>query len=105
MIQFLRRLMYSKFGVGLALAFVIVIALAFAAGDVSSYHNSSSGGDRVATIGKEQIQAAKLSQSANTALESLKQKDPRLTMKVFVSEGGLDKVLDQLLDSTGLAAF
>lgn len=105
MIQFLRKLMHSKLGVGLALAFVFVIALAFAAGDVSNYHNSSSGGDRVATIGKEQVQAVKLSQAASTALENLKQKEPRLTMKVFVAEGGLDKVLDQLLDNTGLAAF
>ena len=105
MIQFLRKLMHSKLGVGLALAFIFVIALAFAAGDVSNYHNSSSGGDRVATIGKEQIQAVKLSQAASTALENLKQKEPRLTMKVFVAEGGLDKVLDQLLDNTGLAAF
>ena len=105
MIQFLRKLMYSKLGVGIAIAFVVVIALAFAAGDISNYRSSSSGGDRVATIGKEQIQASRLSQAANTALENLKQKDPRLTMKAFVTEGGLDKVLDQLLDNVGLAAF
>ena len=105
MIQFLRKLMHSKLGIGLALAFVGVIALAFAAGDISNYRSSSNGGDRVATIGKEQIQAVKLSQAANTALENLKQKEPRLTMKVFVAEGGLDKVLDQLLDNVGLAAF
>ncbi|MEO6718349.1 MAG: SurA N-terminal domain-containing protein [Novosphingobium sp.] len=97
--------MNSKFGVGLALGFVVLIALAFAAGDISSYSNNSKGGDRVATIGGEQIHAIQLSQAANTALENLKQKDPRLTMKVFVGEGGLDKVLDQLLDNTGLAAF
>ena len=105
MIQFLRKLMYSKLGIGLALGFLMLIALAFAAGDISSYSNSSKGGDRVATIGGEPIHAVRLSQAANTALENLKQKDPRLTMKVFASEGGLDKVLDQLLDNTGLAAF
>ena len=38
--------MNSKLGVGLALAFVGVIALAFAAGDVSNYRSGSSGGDR-----------------------------------------------------------
>ena len=105
MIQFLRSLMHSKLGVGLALAFVVVIALAFAAGDVSNYRSGSSGGDQIASIGKEQIQAVKLSQAASAALENLKQKEPRLTMKTFVSEGGLDKVLEQLLDNVGLAAF
>ena len=98
MIQILRKLMNSKLGVGLALGFLAIIALAFAAGDISSYRNSSNGGDRIATIGGEQIHAARLSQAANTALENLKQKEPRLTMKVFVAEGGLDKVLDQADD-------
>ena len=64
MIQFLRKLMYSKLGVGIAIAFVVVIALAFAAGDVSNYRSSSSGGDLVASIGKEPIQAVRLSQGA-----------------------------------------
>jgi peptidyl-prolyl cis-trans isomerase D len=105
MIQILRNLIDSKLGIAIALAFVVVIALSFAAGDVSNYRSNANGGDRVATIGKEEIQAVKLSQAANTALENLKQKEPRLTMKVFVTEGGLDKVLDQLLDNVGLAAF
>jgi peptidyl-prolyl cis-trans isomerase D len=105
MIQFLRKLMYSKLGVAFAIAFVLVIALAFAAGDISNYRSSASGDESVASVGKEQIQGEKLSQAASTALENLKQRDPRLTMNVFVSEGGLDKVFDQLVDNIGLAAF
>jgi peptidyl-prolyl cis-trans isomerase D len=105
MIQFLRKLMYSKIGVGVVIALVVLIGLAFAAGDISSFRGNSQGGDRVASIGNEHIQAVRLNQAASNALENLKQKNPRLSMKSFVAEGGLDKVLSELLDSTGLAAF
>ncbi len=105
MIQFLRRIINSKLGVGAALAFLVLIALAFSAGGLDTFSGNSAGGDRVASVGKERIQAAQLSQAASTALENLKQKDPRLSMKGFVAGGGLEKVLDELLDSVALGAF
>ena len=106
MIQLLRRLIKSKLGIGLALAFLVVIALAFAAGDISSYGSgASSGGDRIATVGKEEVNATQLSQAASNALENLKQKDPRLSMKGFVASGGLERALDELIDNVALAVF
>ena len=107
MIQFLRRLLKSKFGVGLALAFLVLIALAFAAGDVSNVRSggASSAGDRVAKVGDQTVFASQLSQAASTALENLKREDPRLTMKALIAQGGLERVLDQLTDRIALAAF
>ena len=107
MIQFLRRLMKSKLGVGLALAFLVIIALAFAAGDVSNLRSGgpSSAGDRVAKVGDQPVYASQLSQAASTALENLKREDPRLTMKALLAQGGLERVLDQLLDRIAMAAF
>ena len=100
MIQFLRSLLKSKFGVGLALAFLVLIALAFAAGDVSNVRSggASSAGDRVAKVGDQTVFASQLSQAASTALENLKREDPRLTMKALIAQGGLERVLDQLTD-------
>ena len=107
MIQLLRRIMGSKVGVGLALAFLLVIALAFAAGDVANLQGGGGGGggEKVATIGKERVYANQLSQAATNALENLKREDPRLTMQAFIAEGGLEKVLDQLLDRIAVASF
>ena len=105
MIHLLRRLISSKLGVGVALAFLVLIALAFSAGGLDTFSGNSGGGDRVASVGKERIQAAQLSQAASTALENLKQKEPRLSMKAFIASGGLEKVLDELLDSFALGAF
>ena len=106
MIQLLRRLISSKLGIGMALAFLVLIALAFAAGDISSYRSGASdGGDRIASVGKERVDATQLSQAASNALENLKQRDPRMSMKGFVASGGLEKVLDELIDNVALAAF
>ena len=107
MIQFLRSTIKSKLGVGLALLFVAVIALSFAAGDVSNLRTggASSAGDSIAEVGDRTIFASQVSQSASTALENIKREDPRVTMKAFISQDGLERVLDQLIDRIALAGF
>jgi peptidyl-prolyl cis-trans isomerase D len=106
MIQLLRRLISSRLGVAFALAFLVLIALAFAAGDISNYQaNGGGGGDSVASVGDEPISAAQLSQAATAALEDAKQREPRMSMKALISAGGLEQVLDQMLDRTALGEF
>src|SRR5690606_28760852 len=63
------------------------------------------GGDRVAVVGDERIDAAELSMSASNALDQARQSDPTLTMEAFIAQGGLQTVLDQLLQRTALAEF
>jgi peptidyl-prolyl cis-trans isomerase D len=107
MIQILRKLMNSKVGAAVALVFLGLIALAFAAGDIANFGTGSQSrdGDRIATVGDETISASQLSQAATTALENLKRQDPRLSMKAFMAQGGLDRVLDQLIDRIALTGF
>ena len=108
MIQFLRSFISSRFGIGVALVFLALIAFAFAAGDVANFQgggSASSGGDRVASVGDEQIGAAQLSQAATATLEDAKQRDPRMSMKALIAAGGLEQVLGQLLDRTALGVF
>lgn len=107
MIQFFHRFMKSKLGVGFALLFLVIIALAFAAGDVANLSpgGSSSAGDKVAKVGDEAVYASQLSQAASTALENIKREDPRMSMKVLIGQDGLERVLDQLIDRIALAAF
>ena len=66
---------------------------------------SVTGGERVASVGKREISTADLSQAATSALDQLKQRDPRLTMKDFVAGGGLDNALDQLIDRAAITEF
>ncbi|HEY6868470.1 MAG TPA: SurA N-terminal domain-containing protein, partial [Novosphingobium sp.] len=105
--KFLRTFMHSRIGVLVALGFLVLIALAFAAGDVAGMRQSLSGGggDRVATVGGRKIDGAELAQAATTALEQLKRDDPRLSMRAFIAGGGLAGALDQTIDREALAEF
>lgn len=107
MLTFFRSFMTSKVGLFVALAFLGLIALAFAAGDISSsgQFGGVAGGDRVATVGKRKISTAELSQGATNALDQVKQENPGLTMKQFVAAGGLTDALDQLIDRAAISVF
>ncbi|MBC2661330.1 SurA N-terminal domain-containing protein [Novosphingobium flavum] len=106
MLNLFRSFMHSKIGAVIALGFLVLIALAFAAGDVAGMRSSLSGSDgRVATVGKRAITASELGQAATGALETLKRDNPRLTMKDFIASAGLSTVLDQSIDRAALAEF
>lgn len=105
MIQFLRRLINSGVGVAVALIFLVLIALAFAAGDVANFRSGSASGSSVATVGDKSISATQLSQAATAALEDAKQQDPRLSMKAFVGAGRLEAILDQLVNRVAIGVF
>lgn len=107
MIQLFRRFFSSKFGVAVTLAFLGLIAFAFASMDISStgVFGGVSGGDRVAVVGKQRIDAATLATNASNALDQARQADPTLTMPAFIAQGGLEDVLNQTLQRTALAEF
>jgi peptidyl-prolyl cis-trans isomerase D len=106
MIQLLRRLIDSKLGVAFALAFLVLIALAFAAGDMASLNgSSSSSGDNVATVGSSKVSALRISQATTNAFEGLKKDDPSLTMKAFVLGGGFERVVEQVLGRFAVTEF
>lgn len=107
MILLFRKFFSSKFGVGITLAFLVLIAFAFASMDISSSgtFGGISGGDRVAVVGKERIDTSELSMNATSALDQARQADPTITMQAFVSQGGLEGVLQQIIERTVIAEF
>lgn len=107
MLDFFRRFSKSKVGALVVLAFLALIAIAFASADVANTGSFGgiAGGDRVATVGKQRIDTATLSQSATTALENIKQQDPKMSMQGFLAAGGLEKVLDDLISRSAIAEF
>ena len=107
MLQFLRKIIGSKFGVFGALALLVLIALAFAGSDVAGMRSQSGGsaGDSVATVGGTSIGAASLSQATNVALQNVKQDQPTMSMQAFLASGGLTKVLDSMVDRTAMLVW
>jgi peptidyl-prolyl cis-trans isomerase D len=107
MLQFFRNLFKSKLGLGLTFGFLALIALAFATADVSNSgtFGGVAGGDRVAVVGDARISTAEFSRAASQALDRARQQDPTLSMPAFIAQGGLDQVLNSMIDRTAIAEY
>jgi peptidyl-prolyl cis-trans isomerase D len=101
MIQFFRRFFDSKLGVGFTLGFLALIALAFAGGDISGAggFGAFSSGSKIATVGDEKITATELDRQLRRVLDQARQDNPRLTIKEFLANDGLDRVLSIMIDN------
>ncbi|WP_428627018.1 SurA N-terminal domain-containing protein [Sphingopyxis sp.] len=102
MITAIRRMFSSTIGKFLALAFVVLVGLAFALGDVTGNSNFGGiGGANVAKVGSEEIGVGELRDRVRMAYNQARQNQPGMTMAAFVESGGLDQVLNQMVE--GLA--
>lgn len=107
MLSFFRNIFKSKLGLLITLGLLGVIALAFVTADVAGTNSFGgvAGGDRVAVVGDTRISTAELSRSATQALERERQQNPTLTMQEFVAAGGLDRVLENMVDREAIAEY
>lgn len=107
MLQFFRNIFKTKLGLLLTFAFLALIALAFATADVANTGSFGgvAGGDRVAVVGDTRISTAELTRAAGQALDRARRQDPTLSMPAFIAQGGLDEVLNQLIDRTAIAEY
>lgn len=107
MLSFFRRIINSK--AGLIVTFVVlgVIALAFAAGDVTGLRSSgmSLAGNKVATVGGTPISAADFTGRVQNTLEGVRQQQPTITMDQLVAQGGLEAVLDRMINNIAFDEF
>lgn len=107
MLQFFRNIFKTKLGLLLTFALLGLIALAFATADVANTGSFGgvAGADRVAVVGDARISTSELSRAATQALERARQQDPTLSMPAFLAQGGLDEVLNQLIDRAAIAEY
>lgn len=107
MFKFFRDFFKTKIGLAISLAFLGLIALAFASMDVSSTgtFGGIAGGDRVAVVGDEKIGTADLVQAANNGLDRVREEQPTLTMQTFLAQGGMTQVLNALVDRFALRGY
>ncbi len=106
MITFIRSLINSRWGAVVALAFIAMIALAFALGDVtgSNAFGGLSGGN-VAKVGDRNISLGEFNDALDNRLKAERQDNPTLDMTQFVEGGGMDSTLEQLINRYALAVF
>lgn len=106
MLSFFRNIFKTKLGLALTIAFVGLIGLAFAVGDVANTgtFGGVAGGDNVAVVGGEKIGAGEFTNAVSTAVDMVRQQqDPTLSMAGFIAQGGLTDVLDQMIDRRALS--
>lgn len=106
MLNFFRSMLKSKIGAAIALLILVVIALSFASGDIAGMHGSgANGGTTVATVGGKDIDAELLTQGAKRSLDRVREQTPTATMKLLVAQGGIEQVLDDIVERTALFVF
>ncbi len=107
MLSFFRSFLKSKIGGAIALIGLVLIALAFASGDISGLRGAGGSGDAntVATVADQTVTVEDLTQGANTALRRVQQNNPQASMSQLVAQGGLDTILDQLIERSALYVF
>lgn len=108
MLSFFRGIINSKVGVIVTFVVLGVIALAFAAGDVTGLRTTGMGGlsgNNVATIGKQKLSVAELRSRAENELQAARQQQPTIDMAQFVASGGLDGTLERSITSMALEQF
>ncbi|MBV7260245.1 SurA N-terminal domain-containing protein [Erythrobacter crassostreae] len=106
MISFFRNFFQSKIGLPIFIGFLVLVALAFAAADITgTTFGGVSGGDRVAVVGDDRINSSELVSTAESALRTVQQENPTIGMQQFVEEGGLDEVISQLIDRYGIGGY
>ena len=106
MISFFRNFFQSKIGLPIFIGFLIIVALAFAAADITgSTFGGISGGDRVAVVGDETITTGELVSTTNSAIQTVRQDNPTITTAQFVEDGGLEEVLRQMIDRYAIGGY
>jgi len=106
MITNLRNLFSSTIGKFLALAFIVLIGILFALGDVTGNASFGGlGGANVAKVGDREIGLGELRDRVRQSYNQAREQQPGLTMAAFVEGGGLDQVLGQLVDGLAFDQF
>jgi peptidyl-prolyl cis-trans isomerase D len=107
MLSFFRRIINSKAGIVVTFIVLGVIALAFAAGDITGLAGggASLSGDSVATVGGQKIAAAELRSRVQTELQAARQQQPTATMEQLLAQGGLQSTLDRTINGLALESF
>jgi len=107
MLSFIRRLINSRLGLMVTFAFLAVIAIAFAVGDITGLSSGTptATGSSVATVGKGQVTVVDLKRRTQDEMESFRQRQPTLDLVQFVNQGGFEGTLERMIGGLALEQF
>ncbi|MBY8822993.1 SurA N-terminal domain-containing protein [Sphingomonas colocasiae] len=111
MITFLRSIFNSKLGLAISFIFIALVGIAFAAGDItgsSSFGGGgglTGGGSTVAKAGGQDIDSVELQQRVDNTISIERRQQPGLDMATFLTGGGFEATLEEMINTAALKAF
>lgn len=107
--QFFRRLVRSNAGKYGALGLLLLIFIAFAAGDITGSGGLGvlGGGSttQVAQVGSQSVTVAELQNRSQRLFERLREQQPELTIPQFIAQGGVKQIADEMIAVKALIAY
>lgn len=104
MISFFRRALSSWLVLGL-LALIMIAFVVTGVGTPSGLDNLAGGGSRVAKVGGVSLGESDAAQRIQAQLDGARQQNPGLTMESFVRAGGVEQVIDQMINGHAFEQF
>lgn len=105
MLGFFRRIIHSRFGIIITMGVLGVIALAFALGDITGLQSAGVSGATVAKVGGESVSETDLTRRVQDELRGAQQRNPSVDMSQLLAAGGVESVLDRMLNGLALQEF
>lgn len=106
MLSFFRRIVNSRVGVIVTFGVLAVIAIAFAASDITGIAGSTGlAGSNVATVAGEGIASADIRKRAQDELRFAQQRDPTADMAQLVAAGGVEALVERGVNARVLELF
>lgn len=108
MISIFRRLIGSKVGAGIGIAFLALVAFAFAAGDITSSGNFSLGGlggGNATKIGSRKLLDSEVQARVQRVFEQQRRDNPGMQIAQFIELGAVPQIYDQLVAGIALNEF
>lgn len=107
MLSFFRNFTKSRYGLIAVFLFLGLIAIAFAAGDITGIRNGAGGAtsSTLATVGGEKISDTDVKDRIERFIRNMQQQGQTVTMEQFLAQGGLDIAIDEMINQAALVEF
>ncbi|OYY67106.1 peptidylprolyl isomerase [Sphingomonas sp. 28-62-11] len=107
MLSFFRRFINSRLGLIVTFAFLAIIAVAFALGDVTGLSSGTrvASGTGIARVGTADVSVDEVKRRTQDEMQNFRQRQPTLDIIQFVNGGGYDAALERLIDAVALGQF
>jgi len=109
MISLFRRIIGSKWGAGIGITFLALVAFAFAAGDITSHGSFDSltgiSGGKSTKIGSERLLDSEVQARVQRIFEQQRRENPAMQIAQFIELGAVPQIYDQLVAGITLSEF